>query len=245
MEESGDRTQLAPQTEQMLRRKNTYKKIRTVVQIVVIVAAVLYGVYLLIPRPKPQPELKSGSLAGPGGLISEAAGSNRFIAISYPGLTESKRIDSKIVNYETFRQQIEALKASGYVTISQEDIIDYYMSYGSLPEKALFLIFEDGVRNTTTLAQSVLEENGYKATASTYANNMGEKNSSYITGSTLRSLSRSAVWETGSNGYRLSYINVFDRYGNYFGHLNANVFLNIYKYLWRDYNHYLMDYKRD
>ncbi len=245
MEETGDRTQLAPQTEQMLRRKNTFKTIRTVVQIVVLAAAVLWGVYLLIPKPKPQAELTSGSLANPGGLISDVAGSNRFIAISYPGLTESKRLESKIVNYEVFRQQIEALKASGYVTISQEDIIDYYMHYGSLPEKALFLFFEDGVRNTTTLAQRVLEENGYRATASTYANNMEEKNSSYITGSTLKSLSRSAVWETGSNGYRLSYINVFDRYGNYFGHLNANVFLKVYKYLWRDYNHYLMDYKRD
>ena len=28
-------------------------------------------------------------------------------------------------------------------------------------------------------------------------------------------LNQTSYWETGSNGYRLSYINVFDRFENY------------------------------
>ena len=245
MDESAERTQSSPETEDLIKRKNTYKLIRTVVQILVIAAAIIFGVLSLLPKPKPLIGTTDGAITGPRLTNGEAAEENRFIAVSYPGLTESKRLDSKIVNLNVFRQQIEALKASGYVTISQEDIVDSYLKYSSLPDKALFLIFEDGIRNTTKLAQKVLEDNGYRATVSTYANNLEDINSNYITGSDLKTLLNNGYWETGSNGYRLSYINVFDRYENYFGHLNANVFLKIYKYLWRDYNHYLMDYKRD
>jgi hypothetical protein len=246
MDESTERTQASPQTEDLLKRKNLYKTIRTVVQLLVLVAVVIFILFSLLPKPKPKADLQGETLTGPRITNGETtAEENRFIAISYPGLTESKRLDSKIVNYNVFKQQIDALKASGYVTISQEDIINYYLKYENLPEKALFLIFEDGIRNTTTLAQRVLEENGYLATVSTYANNLEDVNSNFITDSVLKSLNNNGFWETGSNGFRLSYINVFDRYGNYFGHLNANVFLKIYKYLWRDYNHYLMDFKRD
>ena len=245
MDESAERTQPSPQTEELIKRKNLYKVIRTVLQFLVLATAIIFGVFSLLSKQKPQAVLLGEVLTGPKIANGETAEENRFIAISYPGLTESKRLDSKIVNYQVFSQQIEALKASGYVTISQENIIDYYLEYGSLPEKALFLIFEDGIRDTTTLAQKVLEENGYRATVSTYANNLNDINSRFITGSVLLSLSNNGFWETGSNGYRLSYINVFDRYSNYFGHLNANVFLKIYKYLWRDYDHYLMDFKRD
>ena len=104
---------------------------------------------------------------------------------------------------------MQSLKDSGYQTITQQDVINYYKSGASLPEKALLLIFEDGILNTTRLAQPTLWK------------------------------------EIGSNGYRLSYINVFDRFKNYFGHLNTHEFLDIHSFLRRDYNHYLMDFLRD
>ena len=74
---------------------------------------------------------------------------------------------------------------------------------------------------------------------------MSDAQDLYITAEEARMLKQTSYWETGSNGYRLSYINVFDRFENYFGHLNTAEFLDIHNYLRRDYNHYLMDYIRD
>ena len=61
----------------------------------------------------------------------------------------------------------------------------------------------------------------------------------------IKKLNKTTYWETGSNGYRVSYINVFDRYENYFGELSTREFLAVHDYLRRDYNHYLMDFIRD
>lgn len=227
------------QAELRLRRYNRRKTVRTVLQIVVLVLAVGFGIFSLV----------RGNSRAPVSTVDTATGAdagNQFIAISYPGLTTSTSLDSKVVNADLFEEQITALQAAGYVTISQKDVANYYLRYGALPSKALFLLFEDGLYSTTTLAQPVLTQNGYVATVCTYANNLGDaSNSKYITTSTLKSLTGSGTWELGTNGYRLSYINVFDRYNNFFGALNAEEFVKIHSYLWRDYNHYLMDFVRD
>lgn len=112
-------------------------------------------------------------------------------------------------------------------------------------KKRFFLIFEDGIQDTVQLAQSVLDDLDYCATISTYANNLDDPFSRFITADGLRSLVSNGRWELGSNGYRLSYINVYDRYGNFFGNLNSSEYLKVSSWLWRDYNHYLMDFIRD
>lgn len=224
-----------------LQRENRKKLFRTIVQIMLLAYFLVYLAVSIIQR---QALMNSSS---PTTVAPEnnADGVGSFIAISYPGLTKSTSLASKIVNKDVFTEQIEALKSSGYVTISQADIINYYLYNGSLPKKALFLIFEDGIRDTTRLAQEVLDNNAYLATICTYANNLDDANSKFVTAADLKALLNNGHWEMGTNGYRLSYINIFDRYGNYFGHLNGDEFIKIYKYLWRDYNHYLMDFKRN
>lgn len=224
-----------------LRRFNRVKVVRTALQVALLVGAVVFGVISLINNRVNQSTAEDHTVRAEIPTDQEPS----FIALSYPGLTKSESLTSKIVNDKVFAKQMAVLKQMGYVTISQQDILNYYLNYGSLPEKALFLIFEDGIRNTVALAQDVLKENNYQATVCTYVNNMGEVNSKFITSPILKSLKGSGTWEIGTNGYRLSYINVYDRYGNYFGHLNGQEFVKVYEYLWRDYNHYLMDFKRD
>lgn len=230
--------------QERLDRSNRYKSLRTIAQVAVLVFLVALLVAAIIHSTGLESVL-SGASPSATPARSTQEGSRSFIAISYPGLTKSTSLSSKIVNQALFKEQINALKASGYVTIKQEDILNYYLYYGTLPEKALFIIFEDGLLNTTTLAQDTLNRNGYTATLCSYANNLNNINSKFITGPLLKSLSKVGTWEMGTNGYRLSYINVFDRYNNFFDQLNGEEFVKIHSYLWRDYNHYLMDFIRD
>lgn len=232
------------------RRKNAWKIIRTTLQVLVIVCVVGYVARLLLFGKQYIPLSAEAVYAGSGEYELAAAsggdsGDPGFICISYNGLVNAEKLDSRVVSRQQFDEQMAALHASGYVTVTQQDVLDYYHSGKPLPEKAMLLIFEDGIYNTTLLAQQSLEKYNYIATACTYADALGDTHNQYITTANMKSLVDNSYWELGSNGYRLAYINVYDNYGNYFGHLNTNEYVRIYRYLKRDYNHYLMDFLRD
>ncbi len=251
MTESNDPNKDFRASKARLQRSNRKKLLRSIIEIVLIVVAVGVGVYSIVHSIQTSasggPTSKSNTSFNSDGpsVQSDAGADRRFIAISYPGLTTSTSLESKIVNLETFKEQIEALHASGYVTITQQDIADFYLRYSTLPEKSLFLFFEDGIKKTTDYAIDTLKKHGYSATECTYADNLDDEESDYITADDIKTQINNAYWELGSNGYRLSYINVFDRYNNFFDQLNAKEFLDVRQYLWRDYNHYLMDFIRD
>ncbi|MDY3224881.1 MAG: glycoside hydrolase [Candidatus Faecousia sp.] len=219
--------------ERWLRRKDATKAIRFVLQMM-LVAVLVYLMWTLVLFPKQHQT-----------DVETARTGNSFIAVSYCGVTTRDSMDSGIVTRRSFQEQMAALHECGYVTITQQDILDYYQKGTPLPEKAMFLILEDGILNSSTLVQSTLEKYNYQATFCSFAQNMEDANSKYASGADLRRLAKNSYWELGTNGYRLSYINVFDRYGDYFGHLNSDEFSLVSKYLRRDYNHYLMDFLRD
>ena len=129
--------------------------------------------------------------------------------------------------------------------MTQQDIIDYYEKGEPLPDKALFLMFEDGRRDTAIFAQKVLERNNFIATALTYAEKFETRDNKFLMPGDLNSLMQDGWWELGTNGYRLSYINAYDRYGRFLGELTSREYIELTDYMGRDYNHYLMDYIRD
>ena len=241
--------------ERKLKRKNVFKLLRAILEALIIVFVIVWAVWSLVSYRSRQRLLHAGAeldcamvssdeiLAG--FRSSDSATGPHFIAISYNGITDVAREGGKIVTKAAYEEQMQNLKASGYQTITQQDVINYYNNGASLPQKALLLIFEDGILNTTTLAQPALWKYNYIATACTFAGNLSDENGEYINAKEMNRLNHTTFWESGSNGYRLSYINVFDRFENYFGHLNTHEFLDIHSFLRRDYNHYLMDFLRD
>ena len=270
-----------------LRRKNAWKVIRTILQLLLLAFIVLWATWSIQSQPRPaEPEAEDvpvpirqaddGTVTDAGGnvlkdaigvnpvngtpqiavsartaLPAEAApavqtdGGARFICVSYNGVNTSEKLESKIIHLETFRKQAALLAQSGYVTITQQDVLNYYSEHKGLPEKAMLLLFEDGIYNTAVLTQPTLERFNYKATMCTYSGNLDDTQGLYVTAQNVKDLIGTTFWEIGSNGYRLSYINVFDRYRNYFGHLNQKEHQAVRSYLRRDYNHYLMDFLRD
>ena len=240
--------------EARIHRKNAFKAVRTVLEVLIIFAVVFAAVHALhrhrvetktyAGRLQEQTLISDEEILAGQESVGHASGPH-FIAISYNGLTDSMSPDGKIVRVGVYEEQMQALKASGYQTITQQDIVNYYRDGTALPEKAMLLIFEDGILYTTELAQPAMIANNYIATACTFAENLSDTDKHYITADGIKKLNETTFWETGSNGYRVSYINVFDRYENYFGNLNTSEFLAVHSYLKRDYNHYLMDFLRD
>lgn len=166
-----------------------------------------------------------------------------FIALSYFGI--DREGTPTRISEEKLKSQLGALNDNGYVTITQKDIEDYYKSGTPLPDKSLFLMFEDGRQDTSIYAQKIMEEYNYKATMFTYAEKFDSKDSFFLMPKDLKKLEETGFWEMGSSGYRLSYINVFDRYGRFIGELSSVEYSAMSQYLGRNYNHYLMDFLRD
>lgn len=166
-----------------------------------------------------------------------------FIALSYFGVDRNET--KTLVSTERLQEHIDALSQSGYVTITQQDILDYYKEGRKLPKKSLFLMFEDGRRDTAIFAQNVTEKYNYISTIMTYAGKFETQDSKFLMPDDLKDLEKGTFCELGTNGYRLEYINVYDRYDHFLGQLNTLEYAHIQPYLGRNYNHYLMDYVRD
>ncbi|WP_314302562.1 polysaccharide deacetylase family protein [Brevibacillus parabrevis] len=164
-----------------------------------------------------------------------------FIALSYFGV--GRNGTPKLIAKELLDEHLKALRKQGYVTISQQDILDFYQKNKPLPDKALFLAFEDGRNDSHLFAQPLLEKYNYKATALTYANKMGNSDNKFLQPEDLLRMQEKGFWEMGTNGYRLTYINIFDRDGTFIGVRDENQLptKNHVEY----YNHFLMDFIRD
>lgn len=120
------------------RRKDRFKRIRTVLQFLVIAVclAMLADLFFHLKTYHPY---DASSLAD----SSEDTG---FIAISYFGVDRIGD-SSTLIGKDLLEEHLQALKDQGYVTITQKDIEDYYQSGKPLPKRALYLMFEDGRRD--------------------------------------------------------------------------------------------------
>lgn len=166
-----------------------------------------------------------------------------FIALSYFGV--SRTGTNELISADLLDEHLAALKQNGYVTLTGKEVQDYYKNGAPLPRHALFLNFEDGRRDTLIFAEKILEKYNYHGMISTYAENLRGQDNKFLRPDELKDLTQTGYWELGSNGYRLYYINVFDRWHHYLGNMNPLVYSHLSAVLGRDYNHYLMDYIRD
>ena len=218
------------------RRKNRRKKLRVIVELVVlaILATAVYSLFnsLRTYEPYDQSAVKAGEK------------DTGFVALSYFGVDHIGDT-ATLISQKQLLKHLAELKRQGYVTVTQQDILDYYKEEKPLPEKSLYLMFEDGRRDTAIFAQTVLEILNYKASMMSYAENLEKLDLKFLKPSELQELEESTFWEMGTNGYRLEYINVYDRYNNYIGEVDPLRFAMLSPYLGRRYNHYLMDYIRD
>lgn len=211
--------------------KNRNKKIRVVFQIVFLIALAIF-IYIKLYHGQYH-ETKADRTQ------------DKFIALSYIGVQKYDSDSTTRISQGRLNEHMDALAAMGYQTITQSDVANLYENGDLVPEKSLFLMFEDGRRDTGVLAHEVLKSHNYIASMMTYAEKYEQSDNRFLSSRDMKILMKTSFWEHGSNGYRLEYINVFDRYKNYFGHIDSNVYNTVTSYIERDYNHYLMDYIRD
>ena len=209
--------------------KNIGKVIRTIFEVIIIFAVVTVFAFMIVNTKHYEAPDKS-------------AWANRdgFVALTYFGVNRAG--SSKLIPQQELNKQLKVLYDMGYRTISQQDILDFYNGK-PLPENALFLGFEDGRNDSSLFAQKIMEKYNYRATMFTYGNRLNDEDSKFLNAEQLVELTETGYWELGSNGYRLTYINVLDRLNNYIPIIDYSDYNEIETA--KDYTHYLMDFLRD
>ncbi len=215
-------------------KKNRVKKIRSVLEFLFIIVLLYIIVNALFVFEKYKPYTMNNT---------EFGSDEGFVAISYFGVDRTGT--NVLIGRDQLEHHLEVLKKNGFVTITGKDIQEYYSRGKALPKHSLFLNFEDGRRDTAVFAEKILEKFNYHATISTYAENLRNNDNKFLKPQELKDFEKNGFWEMGSNGYRLYYINVFDRWHHYLGNMNPLVYSHLTSVIGRNYNHYLMDYIRD
>lgn len=215
-------------------KKERNKKFRVIGEVVIILMAIYILILALFTFAEYKPYDDSKV---------EKNGDQGFIALSYFGVDRTG--NQSLIGMELLDQHLTTLKERGYVTITQQDVLDYYQKGKTLPAKSLFLMFEDGRRDTAIFSQKILEKDNFIATCLTYPEKFDNNDTKFLMPNELKKLQGTTFWEMGTNGYRLYFINVFDRYNNYLGNMGPLEHSMVAGTLGRKYNHYLMDYIRD
>ncbi|WP_139992831.1 polysaccharide deacetylase family protein [Paenibacillus paridis] len=211
-------------------RKNKIKMTKTIVQAIILLV-LGYLLYHAIFDAKHYAEPDK----------TQWTNDNGFISLSYFGV--ARKGTTELIAKKRLDEQLKALYDHGYTTISQQDVLDYYQKGKPLPPKALFLSFEDGRNDSSLFAQPLLEKYNFKATILSYANKIGSKESKFLQPKDMHKMMKTGYWELGSNGYRLTYINIFDKSGKLIGVKDEKEFKDRENTSY--YTHYLMDFIRD
>ena len=212
------------------RKKNRRKVIRVILQVIILfVAVIFFGNKIFNFKHYKAPP------------TTAYANDESFIALTYFGV--GRIASPKLVSREMLDKQLGILHKAGYTTISQDDVINFYNKNAALPDKALFLSFEDGRNDSALFSQPLLEKYNYKASMLTYGNRLGDGDNKFLQPKELKSMEKTGYFEMGSNGYRLSYINVVTDDQRYLGEKEEKELPN--KVAIEYYNHYLMDFERD
>ena len=175
------------------------------------------------------------------GYLETQWGQQHFAAIAYPTISENPVGDQ--VSITTFRVQMEALRRSGYTSIMPIDAETFYELGTGMPEKAIMIILLDAAEESITQVEDILNGVGFSAVVCNYADEIGPEG--IISSDTIKRLADTGRMRIGTRGYSRSYINTFDRYGNYLGELSASEFDSVENFIDSDYEYAETDYIRD
>lgn len=128
------------------------------------------------------------------------SGRHGFVAISYAGIGhESDQRD--VVTKERLREHVEALTLAGYTSVTTQDVVDFYEKGKPLPDKAVYLMFEGGRKDSVMFSQPVLAEFGAVATAFIPTSTLDGWNRFFLHAGEVGQLAGDIFWDIGSMGH--------------------------------------------
>ncbi len=84
--------------------------------------------------------------------------------LGYHSIGDKFKKDPLVVSKDLFREHLQAIKDSGYTTITLHELYDYLYNGAEIPKKSVVITLDDGYKDNYTNAFSILKEFKMKAT---------------------------------------------------------------------------------
>ena len=122
-----------------------------------------------------------------------------FMALSYPGIGEG---NSEV--YPTpakLRQQLKALHAAGYRTITPDDALAFLEGKSPLPRKALLLLFEGGRKDSVIYTAKAFRETGFCGTICLPTRAVESHGAFFLRRGDLKRVAKMEYWQFAGMGH--------------------------------------------
>jgi peptidoglycan/xylan/chitin deacetylase (PgdA/CDA1 family) len=150
-----------------------------------------------------------------GTVSSNSCGSKPLPVIMYHSIQKNRsKLGKYTISPDELENDLKWLKANGYQTVTSEQLINYTENGKPLPDKPVYLTFDDGHYDNVHYADPLLKKYGFTAAVFVVGDfiDKSEKegqqnpNYSYSSRDTLKTLAKEKVWEVESHSYSLHYI---------------------------------------
>jgi peptidoglycan/xylan/chitin deacetylase (PgdA/CDA1 family) len=124
-------------------------------------------------------------------------------ALLYHGVIEdpSRKPDDTNISLSAFKEQMFALKAAGYNTVSLADFNDFMKGKKDLPAKSFLLTFDDGRSDSYWPVDPILKALDFKAVMFVITgHSFSGKENFYLSENEMREMAQSGRWEIESHG---------------------------------------------
>lgn len=172
--------------------KLVYKLNYIVIAVVITVVLVASGVYTVAVQ-----------------QANATASATVLPVVMYHHILKSKQGDY-IISPDQFEQDLKYIKENGYTTVTTADILAFVEDGVDLPEKPIYITFDDGFEAVYTYAMPLLKQYNMKAVISVIGKHTDifsdptetkHLNYSHLSWSQLREMQASAVFEIGNHTY--------------------------------------------
>lgn len=170
--------------------KRWTKIISVLIQVVVLALVVGWFVQIFMIKRSPNPSKRD-----------EWTQRNGFVAVSYGGL--SREDTGPNTPRSLYARHIAALAESGYTVITLHDVFNFYYNNAPLPDKAVFIIFEGGRKDSAIFGQEVMIGTGASATMFIQTSLMSRWNRTFLNRGQIAALGASDFWDVGSSGQEI------------------------------------------
>ena len=164
------------------------KKLSILLQWLVVVALVGLSAYPFIkgrPRPERRPETWRGW--------------HGFMALSYAGIGEGS--PEVYPTPERVAEQLAALRAAGYRTITPADALAFLAGRRPLPAKALLLLFEGGRKDSVIYTAQAFQDTGFAATLALPTRLLKARGNFFLRRGDLKRVAKMGTWSLAGMGH--------------------------------------------
>lgn len=122
-----------------------------------------------------------------------------FMALSYAGIGKG---DPQVYpSPERLAEQLEALRAAGYRTITPEDALAFLREQAPLPPKALLLLFEGGRNDSVIYTTKPFQQTGFSGTLCLPSRAVNSRGAFFLRGADLRRIAKMGFWQVAAMGH--------------------------------------------